>query len=71
MGEELGRLKSWGTHPQRQSDYDLASPTHMCDLPQNLMEPLLINTAATRGSQVRFYTEYLIDQTIIIKGSHA
>jgi len=59
VGEELGRLKSWGTHPRRQGDYDLASPTHMCDLPQDLLEPLLVKTAAVRGSQVRFYTEYL------------
>ena len=36
-GEELGRLQTWGTHPARQADYDLASPSKMCDMPQNLM----------------------------------
>ncbi|MER2266144.1 FAD-dependent oxidoreductase [Methylobacterium oxalidis] len=58
-GEELGRLYSWGTHPARQADYDLASPSKMCDVPQNLMEPILLANAAARGTRVRFDTEYL------------
>lgn len=58
-GEELGRIKTWGTHPQRKADYDLASPTSICDLPQNLLEPILVRAAAHRGSNVRFDTEYL------------
>jgi 2,4-dichlorophenol 6-monooxygenase len=41
-GEELGRLRTWGTQPQRRSDYELASPERICDLPQNLLEPLLV-----------------------------
>ncbi|MEO1035146.1 MAG: FAD-dependent monooxygenase [Pseudomonadota bacterium] len=58
-GEELGRIKTWGTHPNRRADYELASPTSMCDLPQNLLEPILVRAAAHRGSKVRFDTEYL------------
>lgn len=58
-GEELGRIKTWGTHPHRKADYDLASPTSICDLPQNLLEPILVRAAAHRGSKVRFDTEYL------------
>lgn len=58
-GEELGRIKTWGTHPLRQADFDLASPCHICDLPQNFLEPLLVGTAATRGTKVRFDTEYI------------
>lgn len=58
-GEELGRLHSWGTHPNRMADYTLASPTKMCDIPQNLVEPILVNTAGMRGSRFRFDTEYL------------
>jgi 2,4-dichlorophenol 6-monooxygenase len=62
-GEELGRLHSWGTHPNRMADYTLASPSRMCDIPQNLMEPILLGNAAARGSRVRFDTEYLsLDQ---------
>lgn len=57
-GEELGRLHSWGTHPNRLADYTLASPTSMCDIPQNLVEPILVNTAGMRGSRFRFDTEY-------------
>jgi 2,4-dichlorophenol 6-monooxygenase len=58
-GEELGRLHSWGTHPSRQADYDLASPSKMCDVPQTLMEPILFGNACARGTRARFDTEYL------------
>jgi 2,4-dichlorophenol 6-monooxygenase len=58
-GEELGRLYSWGTHPSRLADYTLASPTTICDVPQDLMEPMLIGTAARRGATVCFNWEYL------------
>lgn len=58
-GEEIGRLYSWGNHPNRMADYTLASPTTICDVPQNLMEPILLSNAASRGSRVRFDTEYL------------
>ncbi|HAA22737.1 MAG TPA: 2,4-dichlorophenol 6-monooxygenase, partial [Cytophagales bacterium] len=58
-GEELGRLHSWGTHPLRKADYDLASPTEMCDIPQTLLEPILVGAGARKGSKYRFDTEYL------------
>lgn len=58
-GKEFGRILSWGVHPRRKADYDLASPTQMCDLPQNLLEPVLARAAAHRGSIVRFNTEYV------------
>ncbi|MGD0723596.1 MAG: FAD-dependent monooxygenase [Roseiarcus sp.] len=58
-GEELGRLYSWGMHPARFADYALASPTAMCDMPQDLMEPILIGNAARRGATVCFNWEYL------------
>jgi 2,4-dichlorophenol 6-monooxygenase len=61
-GEELGRLHSWGTHPNRMADYTLASPTMICDIPQNLAEPILANTAGMRGTRFRFDTEYLNSQ---------
>jgi 2,4-dichlorophenol 6-monooxygenase len=31
----------------------------MCDLPQTLLEPILLEAAAARGTEVRFNTEYL------------
>ena len=47
-GEELGRLYSWGNHPSRKADYTMASPTNICDIPQNFMEPILLNEAMQR-----------------------
>jgi len=58
-GEELGRIRTWGTHPQRRADYTQASPSSMCDMPQNLMEPILFGNACARGTRARLDTEYL------------
>jgi 2,4-dichlorophenol 6-monooxygenase len=58
-GDEIGRVRTWGTHPARQADYTLASPSENCDLPQTLLEPILVGHAAARGSRIRFDTEYL------------
>ncbi len=58
-GEEFARLRTWGTHPNRMADYTLASPSRICDCPQNFMEPILLGHAAASGTQVRFSTEYL------------
>jgi 2,4-dichlorophenol 6-monooxygenase len=58
-GEELGRMHSWGNHPSRLADYTLASPTTICDIPQNYMEPILFSNACERGTHARFDTEYL------------
>jgi 2,4-dichlorophenol 6-monooxygenase len=58
-GEELGRLKTWGTHPNSKAEHLLSSPALMNDLPQTFMEPLLFKTACSRGSQARMSTEYV------------
>ena len=58
-GEEIGRMKSWGTHPLSRAEHLLSSPCHMNDLPQTFMEPLLFTTACSRGTQARMSTEYL------------
>lgn len=58
-GEELGRLRSWGNEPRVQAEHELASPTRMCDMPQHLMEPVLVTAAVERGTRLRFDTEYL------------
>lgn len=58
-GDEIGRIRTWGTHPARQADYTLASPSAHCDLPQTLLEPILVGHAAARGSRIRFDTEYV------------
>jgi 2,4-dichlorophenol 6-monooxygenase len=58
-GEELGRMKSWGKHPNSRAEHYLSSPTRMNDLPQTFMEPLLFKTACSRGSQGRMSCEYV------------
>src|SRR3954466_15525836 len=58
-GEEIGRILTWGTHPAREGDYRLASPSLNCDIPQTYLEPILVKNATVRGTQTRFSTEYL------------
>lgn len=58
-GEEIGRMKSWGTHPMSKAEHLLSSPTFMNDLPQTFMEPILFTTAAKRGTKARMSTEYI------------
>lgn len=58
-GEEIGRRPTWGVRPDRRADYELASPSMPCDIPQTLLEPIMVKNAAMRGTQVQFSTEYL------------
>jgi len=58
-GEEFGRILTWGTSPSRHADYESASPTLNCDIPQNYLEPILVRNAAKRGTQTRFSAEYV------------
>jgi 2,4-dichlorophenol 6-monooxygenase len=58
-GEELGRLRSWGNEPLVQVAHEPASPTRMCDMPQHLMEPVLVKAAISCESHLGFDTEYL------------
>ncbi|MER9296834.1 FAD-dependent monooxygenase [Mesorhizobium sp. M0621] len=58
-GEEFGRILSWGNHPARKADYELASPTEICDLPQTFMEPILLEAAVSRGTALRLNTEFI------------
>ena len=58
-GEEIGRLKTWGTHPLSRAEHQLSSPSLMNDCPQTFMEPILFKTACSRGTQARMTTEYV------------
>ena len=58
-GEEIGRIRTWGTRPDREGDYQLASPCLTVDIPQTYLEPILVRNATARGTQSRFSTEYL------------
>src|SRR6201992_1245512 len=37
-GEEIGRIKTGGTHPAREADYQLASPCLIFDLPHTYLD---------------------------------
>lgn len=58
-GEEIGRIHTWGTRPDREADYQLASPCLIVDIPQTYLEPILVRNATVRGTQARFSSEYL------------
>ena len=58
-GDEIGRILTWGNHPARHADYELASPSLNCDIPQTYLEPILVKNATMRGTQAQFSTEYL------------
>ncbi|GAB3996271.1 FAD-dependent monooxygenase [Nocardioides marmoraquaticus] len=49
-GEEIGRIRTWGTRPDRKADYRLASPCLTVDIPQTYLEPILVRNAAERGT---------------------
>ncbi len=58
-GEELGRMRSWGSDPHTQARHKIASPTSMVDLPQTFLEPIVFGAACARGTRARLSTEYL------------
>lgn len=57
-GEEYARNFSWG-NGSRKGDYEVVSPCWHLDLPQSLLEPVLIKYASREGFKVRFDTELL------------
>lgn len=61
-GEEIARIRTWGTGDARRGDYITASPCGMLDLPQSRLEPILLGAAAERGADLSFMTEYLRHQ---------
>ncbi|WP_210603793.1 FAD-dependent monooxygenase [Brevibacterium oceani] len=56
-GKEIARVKSWGLKPDRKSDYEAASPSSMCNAPQHLLEPVILQGAHRYGADIRFSTE--------------
>lgn len=74
-GEEYARTYSWGNEPKRmvygpassaahllksqQGDYDAASPCKHVDLPQTVLEPILVRRAILNGFTCRFDTTFL------------
>lgn len=58
-GREIVRLQTWGTGDLRYGDYLNGSPCTMLDIPQPLMEPVMVKNAAERGAIISFHTEYI------------
>ncbi|MDX9887255.1 FAD-dependent monooxygenase [Thauera sp.] len=58
-GEELIRIRAWGTGEERKGDYLQGSPCELLDIPQPLIEPVLYKNAAERGATFACNTEYL------------
>lgn len=56
-GMELGRIRAWGTNPDQAHNYAIASPETNHDIPQNLLEPVLLGAAARHDAAVQFHTE--------------
>ncbi|KAJ4326141.1 hypothetical protein N0V94_000304 [Neodidymelliopsis sp. IMI 364377] len=58
-GEEYARVPSWGMHGDRRNDFETVSPCTYLDLPQSLLELLLIKWATTHGWLVRWDTKLM------------
>lgn len=58
-GEEFARIYAWGNDPVRKGDYDSASPCKHVDLPQTMLEPILVKRAVQGGWSMRFDSEFI------------
>lgn len=59
IGEELVRMRAWGTGEERKSDYLTGSPCELLDITQPVIEPIIFKNAAERGASFSCNTEYL------------
>ncbi|KAE8387116.1 FAD binding domain-containing protein [Aspergillus alliaceus] len=69
-GEEYARVYSWGNDPERKGDYEKASPCSPIDIPQTLLEPILVRHATSQGFTTRFNTTLVSFITITDHRSH-
>ncbi len=53
-GREICRMMTWGTGDDRRADYASASPCEMCNAPQHILEPILLDRARSLGADIRF-----------------
>jgi len=58
-GTENRTAGDLGSGPERRADYELSSPSAMCNIPQHLMEPILLDVARERGAKFLFNTELM------------
>jgi 2-polyprenyl-6-methoxyphenol hydroxylase-like FAD-dependent oxidoreductase len=53
-GVEYARVRAWGNHPEQKGHYEDVTPCTTIDLPQTLLEPILIQRAIASGWTVRY-----------------
>ncbi|KAH8817325.1 FAD binding domain-containing protein [Xylogone sp. PMI_703] len=58
-GREFGRITSWGSGPKRGGEFQLRSPCSHLELPQTLVEPILLRYATQHGFPCRFRTQFV------------
>lgn len=58
-GEEYARIYSWGNQPDRRGEYEAATPCVHTDLPQTLLEPILVKHATVKGWKMRFDSKFV------------
>jgi len=56
-GRELSRMMTWGTGDDRIGGYRAASPCEMCNAPQHVLEPILLERARELGADIRLHHE--------------
>lgn len=56
-GQEIARLMAWGAGVERNHEYQKASPSEMCNIPQHILEPELRDAALEQGADLRFSCE--------------
>lgn len=56
-GRELSRMMTWGTGDERIGEYRAASPCEMCNIPQHILEPILLARARELGADIRLHHE--------------
>lgn len=53
-GREICRMMTWAAGDDRRLDYATASPSEMCNAPQHVLEPILLDAARSLGADIRF-----------------
>lgn len=56
-GPELARMPAWGSGFARHGDYRRHSPCDYLDIPQDRIEPVLVDAAGQAGATITYHTE--------------
>ncbi len=56
-GREISRMATWGTGDDRIGEYRAASPCEVCNIPQHILEPIMLHHACDLGAEIRLHHE--------------